>query len=71
MLPLLFFRLFQQSDYIFTEGVILLFLSLYLPKFRLQGGLAGGESIQFRFQFLDGRKFGESGFLDFPGCRLE
>lgn len=71
LLPLLFFRLFQQSDYIFTEGVILLFLSLYLPKFRLQGGLAGGEPIQFRFQLFGGREFGESGLLDFPCCRLE
>ena len=50
---------------------LIIFLPLYLSKFRLQCGLAGGESVQFCFQLIGGRKFGESGFLDLPGCRLE
>ena len=71
MFLILLIRPFQQGVHILAEGVILLFLSLYLPKFRLQGGLAGGEPIQFRFQLFGGREFGESGLLDFPCCRLE
>ena len=72
-LPLLFLflRPFQQGVHILAEGVIFLFLPLYLPKFRLQGGLAGGESFQFCFHLIGGRKFGEPGLFDFPGGRLE
>ena len=51
--------------------MIFLFLPLYLPKFRLQGSLVGGESVQLYFQLLGGRKFGKSNLLDFPGRRLE
>ena len=29
----------------FWDGIIFLFLPLYLPQFRLQGGLAGCEAI--------------------------
>ena len=50
---------------------ILLFLPLYLPKFRLHGNLAGSEPISLCFQFLDGREFGNPGLLDFPGGRLK
>ena len=50
---------------------ILLFFPLYLSKFRLQSSLAGGEFVQFCFQLLGRRKFGEPGLLDFPGGRLE
>ena len=75
MLPLQFLilliRPFQQGVHILSKGIIFLFLPLYLSKFRLQSGLAGGESIQFRFQLFGGRKSSESGLLDSPGCRLE
>ena len=61
----------QYDIHIPAEGVIFLFFPLYLPKFRLQGGLAGGEFVQFHFQIFRGRKFGEPGLLDLLGCRLE
>jgi hypothetical protein len=51
---LLFLRPFQQGIHILTEGFVFLFLPLYFPKFRLQGGLLGGESVQFRFQLSVG-----------------
>ena len=38
---------FQQNIHILTESVILLFLPLYLPKFRLQSGLVGGGSVKY------------------------
>lgn len=37
--------LFQQSLHILAEGVVLLFLPLGLPIFRLQGGPPGGEFV--------------------------
>ncbi len=37
----------------------------------MQGGFAGGESVQFRFQFLGGGKFGEPSLLDLSGYRLK
>ena len=42
----------KQGLHILTKGVVLPLLLLYLPKFPLQGSLAGGESIQFRFQLI-------------------
>lgn len=53
--------------HILLKHVIFLFLPLYLPKFRLQGGLAGGESIQL----FAGRKSSEPGLLYLLGCRLK
>lgn len=46
--------LFQQSLHILTEGVILLFLPLGLPIFRLQGGPPGGEFVHLGPEPLGG-----------------
>ena len=49
-------RLFQQGLHILAEGVVLPFLPLDLPIFRLQGGPSGGELVHLGPETLGGRQ---------------
>ena len=66
-----FTRFFQQSLHILTEGVVLLFLPLGLPIFRLQGGPPGGELVHLGPEsFGGGQGYGVQAF-QLPCRRLE
>ena len=71
VLILFYFSIFVFTICVFSKFITLSFLPLYLPKFCLQSGLASRQFVQRCFQLFGGRKFGESGLLDVPGCRLE